>query len=74
MESEDRENRGIPFRVLPHFDDKLIIKTLTGKSYPVHVNSDMTVATLKELIQSEESIPPDQQRLIFMGNVLEEHL
>ncbi|KAF7882880.1 hypothetical protein EAF00_011369 [Botryotinia globosa] len=63
----------IPFRVLSYFDDKIIIKTLTGKSFPVHVNSDMTVATLKELIQSKESIPSDQQRLIFMGKILEEY-
>ncbi|KAF7933242.1 hypothetical protein EAE99_003127 [Botrytis elliptica] len=63
----------IPFRVLSHFDGKIIIKTLTGKSFPVHVSSDMTVATLKDRIQGKESIPIDQQRLIFMGKTLEEH-
>ncbi|KAF7857827.1 uncharacterized protein EAF02_011194 [Botrytis sinoallii] len=63
----------IPFRVLFHFDGKIIIKTLTSKSFPVHVSSDMTVATLKDRIQGKESIPIDQQRLIFMGKILEEH-
>ncbi|KAF7929812.1 uncharacterized protein EAE97_009409 [Botrytis byssoidea] len=37
----------IPFRVLSYFDGKIIITILTGKSFPVNVNSDMTVATLK---------------------------
>ena len=54
-----------------HF--QLFVKTLTGKTITLEVNSGMDVGTLKELVQDIEGIPPDQQRLIFRGMQLEDH-
>jgi len=50
----------------------VIVKTLTGKSIPFEVISNMTVATLKERLQDKEGIPPDQQRMIYLGKQLED--
>ena len=50
---------------------QLFIKTLTGKTITLNVDSlDMTVLALKLLIQESEGIPPDQQTLIFAGKRL----
>lgn len=43
------------------------IKTLTGKKFALEVEKDDTVALVKQQIQQNEGIPPDQQRLIDGG-------
>jgi len=52
---------------------QIFIKTMTGKTITVDVASSTTVAGLKTLIWKKEGIPSDQQRLIFMGQQLEDH-
>ena len=53
---------------------KLLVTTLTGKKLTVRVPRNHTVGALKVECSNLTSVPPDQWRLLFAGNELDDRL
>ena len=51
---------------------RIFVITWTGWTIGIRINLSATVGTLKAMIQSEQDIPPYQQRLRFCGNDLDD--
>ena len=51
---------------------QIFVKTLTGKTITLDVETTNTILEVKGMIETKEAIPTDMQRLIFAGKELED--
>ena len=67
-----RKQSSIYLEIKPKGTKTIFIKTLTGKTFILHVGSHDTISVVKSMIEGKEGISVKKQKLIFRGRQLED--
>ena len=51
---------------------QIFVKTLTGRALTLDIEASSRIDSLKSMIQEREGIPPDQQRIFYIGKQLQD--
>lgn len=53
---------------------KITVKTMSGTTYNFDLTDTDKIETLKKKVQQKVALAPDQQRLVFKGKILPDHM